>query len=78
MAEDVDAIVRMVAEQTAQSLTDFVVQAAKVVAEGTLADHRVFCLDENAWHGFEEIVDRPARPVPVLARLLSSESVFGD
>jgi uncharacterized protein (DUF1778 family) len=78
VAEDVDAIVRLAAEQTDQPLTDFVVQAARVVAEDTLADRRVFRLDETAWDEFVEVLDRPARPVPELARLLSSDSVFDD
>jgi uncharacterized protein (DUF1778 family) len=78
VAEDVDAIVRLAAEQTDQPLTDFVVQAARVVAEDTLADRRVFRLDETAWDEFIQVLDRPARPVPELARLLSSDSVFDD
>lgn len=78
VAEDVDAIVRLAAAQTDQPLTDFVVQAARVVAEDTLADRRVFRLDETAWDEFAEILDRPARPIPELARLLSSPSVFDD
>jgi len=78
VAEDVDAVVRLAAEQTDQPLTDFVVQAARVVAEDTLADRRVFRLDEAAWDEFVEILDRPARPVPELASLLSSAGVFDD
>jgi uncharacterized protein (DUF1778 family) len=78
VAEDVDAIVRLAAEQTDQPLTDFVVQAARVLAEDTLADRRVFRLDETAWEEFVKILDRPARPAPELARLLSSDSVFDD
>jgi uncharacterized protein (DUF1778 family) len=78
VAEDIDAIVRLAAEQTDQPLTDFVVQAARVVAEDTLADRRVFRLDETAWEEFVEILDRPARPAPKLARMLSSDSVFDD
>jgi len=78
VAEDVDAIVRLAAEQTNQPLTEFVVQAARVVAEDTLADRRVFRLDESAWDEFVEVLDRPARPVPELARLLSATSLFDD
>jgi uncharacterized protein (DUF1778 family) len=78
VADDVDEIVRLAAQQTGQPLTDFVVQAARVVAEDTLADRRVFRLDEAVWEEFVEILDRPARPVPELARLLSSVSVFDD
>ncbi|HEY1687607.1 MAG TPA: DUF1778 domain-containing protein [Solirubrobacteraceae bacterium] len=78
VAEDVDAIVRLAAAQTDQPLTDFVVQAARVVAEDTLADHRVFRLDEDTWDEFVDALDRPPRPIPELARLLSSASVFDD
>jgi uncharacterized protein (DUF1778 family) len=78
VAEDVDSIVRLAAEQTDQPLTDFVVQAARVVAEDTLADRRVFRLGEAAWDEFVEVLDRPARSVPELGRLLSSASVFDD
>ncbi len=78
VAEDVDAIVRMAAEQTNQPLTDFVVRAAQVLAEDTLADRRVFRLDDAAWDEFVEILDRPSRSVSELARLLSSASVFDD
>jgi uncharacterized protein (DUF1778 family) len=78
VAEDVDAIVRLAAEQTDQPLTDFVVQAARVVAEDTLANRRVFRLDKTAWDEFVEILDRPAHPVPELTRLLSSASVLDD
>ncbi len=78
VTEDVDAIVRLAAKQTDQPLTDFVVQAARVVAEDTLADRRVFRLDETAWDEFVAMLDQPARPVPALARLLSRASVFDD
>ena len=76
VAEDLDAIVRLAAEKNDQPLNDFVVQAARVVAEDTLADRRVFRLEETAWNEFVEVLDRPARPLPELARLLSSASVF--
>jgi uncharacterized protein (DUF1778 family) len=78
VAEDIDAIVRLAAEQTDQPLTDFVVQAARMVAEDTLADRRVFRLDEGSWDEFVEILDRPAKSVPELVRLLASASVFDD
>jgi uncharacterized protein (DUF1778 family) len=39
---------------------------------------RVFRLDDTVWDEFVEILDRPARPIPELARLLSSASVFDD
>ncbi|HTD08022.1 MAG TPA: DUF1778 domain-containing protein [Solirubrobacteraceae bacterium] len=38
----------------------------------------MFRLDDTVWDEFVEILDRPARPIPELARLLSSASVFDD
>lgn len=76
VAEDVDAVVRLAAEQTDQPLTDFVVQAARVVAEDTLADRRVFRLDQPAWEEFIETLDRPPYTIPELARLMETPSVF--
>ncbi len=78
VADDVDGIVRLAAQQADQPLTDFVVQAARVVAEDALADRRVFRLDEREWDDFVEVLDRPARPISELARLLTSPSVFDD
>ncbi len=78
VSDDVDAIVRLAAEQTDQPLTDFVVQAARAVAEDALADRRVFRLEETSWEEFVEVLDRPARSIPELTRLLSSSSVFDD
>jgi uncharacterized protein (DUF1778 family) len=78
VADDVDAIVRLAAEQTDQPLTDFVVQAARVLAEDTLADRRMFRLEATAWDEFVEMLDRPVRSIPELGRLLSSGSVFDD
>ena len=39
-------------------------------------DWQAFCLDQPAWDEFVETLDWPARPIPELARLLSSPSVF--
>jgi uncharacterized protein (DUF1778 family) len=62
VADDVDAIAPLAAEHTDQRLTGFVVQAARVVAEDTLADRRVSDLDETAWDEFVEISDGPPGP----------------
>lgn len=78
VADDVDAIVRLAADQTNQPLTDFVVQVARVAAEDALADRRVFRLDDAGWEEFVEVLERHARPIPELSRLLASSSVFND
>ena len=54
-----------------QSLTEFVTTAAVSRAEDTLADRRVFRLDDAAWTEFAAILDRPAKRIPELAELLN-------
>lgn len=49
---------------TGQSLTQFVTAAAVTRAEDTLADRRVFRLDDAAWTQFAAILDRPGHTHP--------------
>jgi uncharacterized protein (DUF1778 family) len=67
-----DALIRDAAAVTGQSLTEFVTAAAITRAEDTLADRRVFRLDDAAWTEFSAILDRPARRIPELANLLAT------
>lgn len=66
-----DALIRDAAAATGQSLTEFVTSAAVTHAEDTLADRRVFRLDDAAWTEFNTILDRPAQRIPELAALLA-------
>ena len=45
-------------------------------AEDTLADRRVFRLDDKQWRAFQDILDRPGADKPRLARLLAEKSVL--
>lgn len=69
-----DALIRDAATSSGQTLTDFVTAAAVVRAEDTLADRRLFRLDDAAWQEFETILDRPAQRIPELAALLGEPS----
>lgn len=73
-----DALIRDAASVLGQSLTDFVTTAAIDRAENTLADRRVFRLDDAAWEEFTAILDRPARRIPELAELLNSPAPWDD
>ncbi len=73
-----DALIRDAAAASGQSLTDFVTAAAVVRAEDTLADRRVFRLDESAWAEFSAILDRPAQRVPDLAKLLRDRAPWDE
>lgn len=73
-----DALIRDAAAVCGQSLTDFVTMAAVTRAEDTLADRRVFRLDDAAWTEFSAILDRPAQRIPELARLLSEGAPWDE
>ncbi len=66
-----DALIRDAAAVTGQSLTEFVTTAAVTRAEQTLADRRVFQLDDGAWTEFAALLDRPAKRIPELAQLFN-------
>lgn len=70
LTPDQDALIRDAAATTGQSLTEFITMAAVTRAEDTLADRRIFRLDDAAWAEFSAILDRPAKRLPKLAELL--------
>ncbi len=74
LTPDQDALIRDAAAVTGQSLTEFVTTAAVSRAEDTLADRRVFRLDDAAWTEFAAILDRPAKRIPELAALLGEQA----
>ena len=69
-----DALIRDAAASSGQSITDFVTAAVVSRAEDTLADRRVFRLDDAAWAEFSTLLDRPARRIPELAQLLNEQA----
>lgn len=73
-----DALIRDAAATTGQSLTEFVTTAAITRAENTLADRRIFRLDDEAWAEFSEILDRPARRIPELTSLLREPAPWDE
>lgn len=74
LTPDQDALIRDAATAAGLSITDFVTTAAVSRAESTLADRRVFRLDENAWREFTAMLDRPAKRIPELAALLGEQA----
>lgn len=78
LTPDQDSLIRDAAAVTGQSLTDFVTTAAVSRAEETLADRRVFRLDDAAWAEFNAILDRPARLIPELAELLHERAPWDE
>jgi uncharacterized protein (DUF1778 family) len=58
------------------SVSSFIMESAAERAERTLADQRHFVLSDEQWQAFTEALDRPARHLPQLEKLLREPSIL--
>jgi uncharacterized protein (DUF1778 family) len=72
---DVQAITRASA-LSGVSVSAFIMMSATERAERTLADVKHFELNPNQWRAFTAALDRPARKLPRLRRLLQEPSIL--
>jgi uncharacterized protein (DUF1778 family) len=72
----VKALLQRAAAASHKNVTEFLLEAGIHAAEETLADRRLFRLDEKQWKAFVEALDRPVVAKPRLARLLAEKSVL--
>ena len=72
----VKAFLQRAAATSHKSVTEFLLEAGIHAAEETLADRRLFRLDDEQWKAFSNALDRPVVAKPRLARLLSEKSVL--
>jgi uncharacterized protein (DUF1778 family) len=68
-----NTLIRMAAQASDKTVTDFVLDSASNAAEQVLADRRWFMLDDAAWAAFEDLLDRPAVLKPRLTELLAED-----
>ncbi len=59
-----------------KNVSEFLLDAGMRAAEDTLADRRIFALDEADWQAFQEALDRPVEHKQNLARLLTEPGVL--
>jgi uncharacterized protein (DUF1778 family) len=71
-----ESLIRAAADKRGISLTDFVLESACTRAEETIADQVHFILSEKQWKAFNDALDRPARVLPRLRKLLTEPSVL--
>ena len=76
VAAEANTLVRQAASARHKNLTEFVIEAALGEAERVLADRTTFSLDEAHWNEFVDLLERPVRENPGLARLFAKPSVF--
>ena len=58
------------------SVSTFILESASERAERTLADQRHFVLSDEQWRAFTDALDRPARHLPELEKLLREPSIL--
>jgi len=70
------ALLEAASRAAGASVSTFVLKAATDAAADMLADRRVFVLDHDAWHVFDQAMERPAQDVAGLRELLSTPTVL--
>lgn len=69
-------VLQEAARASHKNLSDFLLENGLAAAEQTLADRRLFALDDRQWKAFQAILDRPVKQKPRLAKLLTGKTVF--
>ena len=69
-------ILQEAARANHKNLSDYLLENGLAAAEQTLADRRLFFLDDQQWKKFQAILDRPVKRKPRLAKLLGTKSIF--
>ena len=69
-------LIRLGAQRRGVSITDFILESARVRAEQEIADASSFELSPRKWQRFCEALDRPAQSKPRLKKLFSESTVL--
>jgi len=78
LSPEAKATIYAAAAAARRSVSEFVLESALGQAEQTLADRQRFGLDANHWSAFLKALDRPARDLPRLERLLREPGIFDE
>ncbi|MDO7883660.1 DUF1778 domain-containing protein [Antiquaquibacter soli] len=78
LTPDQKSEIEQAAALSGRSVTDFSVTVLVREAEQVIRFERELHLSKKSWDAFNEILDRPAKPVSGLADLLTRPTVFSD
>ena len=70
-----EELIKVAAERQGVTVTEFILQSARVRAEEALADQTRFVLDAERWEAFRQLLDRPAQDKPRLRKLFQEPHV---
>ena len=72
----VKRLLQQAAAASHKHVSEFLLEQGIAAAAGTLADRRLFLLDDVRWQAFLDALDRPATVRPRLARLLKEPGLL--
>lgn len=70
------AILQQAAASVHKSVSEFLLDSGLSKATETLADQRLFVLNDEQWETFKKALDGPSEERPQLKKLLQTPSVF--
>lgn len=74
-------VIAEAAEADHKDVSSFMLEAALLTAQRTLADRRLFSLDDDRWNQFVQALDRPVTPLsekPRLEKLLREPTILDE
>jgi uncharacterized protein (DUF1778 family) len=78
LTRDQKVRIEQAAALSGRTVTDFSVSVLAREADEAIRSERELYLSQKSWDAFNEILNRPAKPVSGLADLLKRPSVFSD
>jgi uncharacterized protein (DUF1778 family) len=60
-----------------KNISEFLLDAGIAMAHETLAEQRLFLLTDEQWAEFQAALDRPAKDIPELRKLMTEPGVLG-
>jgi len=70
------AILQQAAASVHKSVSEFLLDTGLSMAADTLADRKLFALNDEQWEAFQQALDRPLKERPELKKLLNEPGVF--
>lgn len=71
------ALLQEAAKVSHKNVSEFLLDAGVAMAHETLAQQRLFMLNDEQWQQFQATLDRPVRDKPMLRKLLTEPGVLG-
>ena len=73
---NVKVVLQQAAAATNKTVSEFLLDSGLMAASETLADRRLFALNDEQWNAFQAALDANPKDKPALKELLSTPSVF--